>query len=282
MNEEQERYWNEDGGPRWVELAPFLDRQLAPLGDAALAAARPMPGDAVLDVGCGAGATSRALAEAVAPGGLVLGVDISAPLLAAARAQAATGADSEVSFRQCDAQEADLGADRFDLVFSRFGVMFFGEPAAAFSNLRYAARPGGRLAFVCWQKPADNGWSAVPARAVMHLLPPTPPPDPLAPGPFAFANPERVRAILAAAGWSDVAVTPLLTTISLGGTPDFEEAVQVSLNVGPVGRAVNALPAEQRPAVLTALRDALRPFHMEGQGCILEAACWIVTATNPN
>jgi hypothetical protein len=159
--------------------------------------------------------------------------------------------------------------------------MFFAEPAVAFANLRRAARPGGRLAFVCWQKPAVNEWSAVPARAVQPLLPPAPPPDPLAPGPFAFANPQRVRAVLESAGWADSAITPFETTIQLGGTADFDEAVHVSVNVGPVSRALATLPAEQRPPVLAAVRNSLQPFFEDGKGCTMGAASWIVTARNP-
>jgi hypothetical protein len=167
------------------------------------------------------------------------------------------------------------------VVFSRFGVMFFADPARAFANLRMATKAGGRLAFVCWQKPAANEWNAVPARAVQALLPPAPPPDPMAPGPFAFADADRVRTILTTAGWDGVDVAPLLTTVQLGGTVDFDEAVHVSMNVGPIGRAMNALPADQRPPVLAAVRGALRPFHVEGEGCLMGAACWIVSATNP-
>ena len=278
-NPEQERYWNEDAGERWVELGPFLDRQLRPLGDAAMAAGHPAAGEAVLDVGCGAGATTQQLADAVGAGGRVVGLDISAPLLAQARTRFA-GSPGDVTFRQDDAQIADLPAGQFDLVYSRFGVMFFGDPPLAFANLRRATRPGGRLAFVCWQKPADNQWSAVPARAVMPLLPAAAPPDPLAPGPFAFADPDRVRAVLEQAGWAAIDVTPLRTDIQLGGTTDFDEAVHLSFTIGPVARAVGELAAEDRPAVLDALRDALRPFHVAGEGCRMGAACWIVTATN--
>jgi SAM-dependent methyltransferase len=281
-NLEQERYWNTDGGPRWVELGRYLDRQLENMGTTALEAGRPAPGEAVLDVGCGAGATSVLLAVAVAPGGRVVGVDISEPLLAQARTRDVAAIEASVSFRRADAQDADWGEDRFDLVYSRFGVMFFADPPAAFANLRAATRPGGRLAFVCWQKPAANEWSAVPARAALPLLPPAPPPDPLAPGPFAFADPDRVRTILSTGGWADIDVAPVQTTIQLGGTADFDEAVHVSVNVGPMGRAMLGLPEDQRPAVLDAIRNALRPFHVEGEGCRMGAAFWLVTAVNPS
>ncbi|MFM8411336.1 MAG: class I SAM-dependent methyltransferase, partial [Alphaproteobacteria bacterium] len=149
-NAEQIDYWNDMAGPKWVALQESLDRQIGPLGAAAMAAADLQPGERVLDVGCGCGATSIELARRVAPGGAVLGVDVSTVMLEAARAAAGRAGAEGLEFANADAQTAPLTPAGFDVVFSRFGVMFFADPTAAFANLRRALRPGGRLAVVCW------------------------------------------------------------------------------------------------------------------------------------
>ncbi|WP_159983392.1 MULTISPECIES: class I SAM-dependent methyltransferase, partial [unclassified Novosphingobium] len=167
--------WNGRSGERWATNQQRLDAMLAVFGEAAIAAAAPAQGEKVLDVGCGAGASSFALAELVGAQGRVVGLDISAPLIAHARALAR--ADAPVEFRVADAA-ADLGLSGFDLLYSRFGAMFFDDPAAAFTALRGALKPGGRLAFVCWQGASENDWIRLPMGAIRDLLPPPPPPAP--------------------------------------------------------------------------------------------------------
>lgn len=276
-NPEQAKYWNEHAGAEWVALQDRMDRQLGPLGDAALEAAAPQPGDAVLDVGCGCGATTLQLAAAVGNGGSVHGLDISGHMTAVAASRAAEAGLGNTTFTTADAQDAALAADAYDLIFSRFGVMFFADPVAAFSNLLSAARPGGRLAFVCWQKPADNAWSAVAGRAVMSVLPPQPVPDPLAPGPFAFADPERIRSILTRAGWSNIATDPCVRSLQMGGSANFDEVVDVSMRIGPASRALVGAEPELRSLVVEAIRAALEP-HRTPAGVFLSGVCWIATA----
>ena len=275
-NVAQEEYWNGRAGETWVELQRLLDMELRPLGREAQAALAPRPGERVLDIGCGAGETSLDLAAAVAPGGAVLGVDISRTLLELAARRAAeqgTGA----RFEAADAQVSDFGGNRFDAVFSRFGVMFFADPFAAFANIRKALKPAGRIAFVCWRPPAENPLMTAPFKAAEPLLPPMPPSDPLAPGPFALADPERVRRILAEAGFGQVAIRPFDAKVG-GWMP--EDALIVAQRVGPLGTVLRENP-ELRPKVLDAVAGELQR-HTDADGKVrLGAAVWIVTATAP-
>ena len=183
----------------WAEVREPLELQLAPLGRHALAALAPQPGESVLDIGCGGGETALALARAVAPDGTVVGVDLSAAVLAFAE-RAAEGC-ARVRFVQADAQLFPFEPASFDAAFSRFGVMFFADPTAAFINIRRSLRPNGRLAFVCWRALEENPLDILPLSAASAHLPPQPAHDPDAPGPFAFANPDRVRGILESAGF---------------------------------------------------------------------------------
>lgn len=273
-NVQQAAYWNEQAGPTWAAMQSPMDRQLEPLGRRVMAALALRPGERVLDVGCGAGATTLALADAVAPEGSVLGVDISTPLLDVARARSAGHAG--VAFLEADAQTHPLETAGFDVVFSRFGVMFFSDPPRAFANLRRALGPGGRLGFVCWRAPAENPAFTLPMASVQHLFPPPQPPQPGAPGPFAFADPERVRGILDSAGFADVAVTPHDEKIGAG---DLDAALEVALKIGVLGGALREHP-EKREAVIDAVRAALAA-HDGPDGVKLDSATWIVTARNP-
>ncbi len=273
-NAQQATYWNEEAGPTWVELQAPLDRQLAPLGQAAMAALAPKPGERILDIGCGAGNTTLELARAVAPDGRVTGADISHTLLEVARRR---GADmAGVRFVEADVQVHSFEPGGFDAVFSRFGVMFFSDPTAAFVNIRRALKPGGRLAFVCWRTPAENPIMSRPMAAALTSLPPSvpsTPPAPGAPGPFAFADPDRVRGILADAGFADVALTP--TDMKVGGG-DLETVLAMSLKVGPLGALLREHP-EHRDGAIAAVREALAA-HDGPDGVKLGSATWVVTA----
>lgn len=275
-NVAQADYWNGRAGQTWAELQRLLDMELRPLGLEAQAALKPAAGERVLDIGCGSGETSLDLAAAVAPGGAVLGVDLSRPMLDIAERRAAA-ADLEVRFDVADAQASDFGGERFDAAFSRFGVMFFSDPAAAFANILKALKSGGRLAFVCWRPASENPLMTAPFRAAEHLVPPAPPSDPLAPGPFAFADPERVRRILGEAGFGQVAIRPFDAKVG-GWTPD--EALVVAQRVGPLGAMLRDNP-ELRPKVLDAVAGELQR-HLGADGKVrMDAAVWIVTATAP-
>jgi SAM-dependent methyltransferase len=231
----------------------------------------------LLDVGCGCGRTSLVLAERVAPGGEVTGLDISRPMLEVARERAADAHLPNVHFLEADAQTLALAPAAFDGVFSRFGVMFFADPTAAFRNLLIALKPGGRLAFVCWRSLAENPWMTEPMAAAAERLPPGPPPlPPDAPGPFAFADSERVRRILTEAGFADVALTPV--DAQIGGN-SLEDSLTLALRVGPLGARLREAP-EFRPKVADAVRDVLARHLRDGK-VWMEGAVWIVTALRP-
>lgn len=278
-NAEMVRYWNEGAGPAWVAMQERLDAQVGPLGAVALARAAVGSGQRVLEVGCGCGGTTLEIAQAVGARGRVVAVDVSAPMLSRARERvAAAGLADRVEWRCEDAQIAPFAEGAFDCVFSRFGVMFFADPPAAFTNLRRALRPGGRLVFVCWQARERNPWMTAPARAAMAHVPFPPPPPPDAPGPFAFADPDRVRGILGAAGLTDVVIEPLELAMRLGGG-DVDEALELLLVIGPVGQALREAQAgpEVRARVVDALRGVLEGFRTP-RGVEGPAAAWIVQA----
>jgi SAM-dependent methyltransferase len=239
-----------------------------------LAALALQAGQSVLDVGSGCGQTTLTLGEQVGPAGRAVGVDISAPMLAVAAGRAK--ALPQVSFREADAQTCAFEPASFDALHSRFGVMFFEDPTAAFANLRAALKPGGRLAFLCWRSPAENPIMSLPMMAAMKHLPAAEPPTPGAPGPFAFADAERVRGILSGAGFADIQVEP--QDMPAGGNT-LDEAVRLALRVGPLGRQLREHPDKQAP-VIEDIRRALGEHLSEGR-VWLASATWIVTARNP-
>lgn len=272
----QAEYWNAIAGETWARFQDQLDRQLEPLGLEAMRALAAMPGESLIDVGCGCGHTALELARRVGPDGAVLGVDISHPMLEVARRRAAATPDLTVSFREADVQTADLGAPVYDGAFSRFGVMFFSDPAAALANLRRSLRSGGRLAFVCWRPFADNPWMGAPMAAALPFLPVPAPVDPLAPGPFAFADADRVRTILTEAGFTAIDIRPHDTRIGGG---DVERTLQLAFRVGPLGAALREDPSRVG-LVADAVRRVLEA-HLTPQGVLMPAAVWIVTARCP-
>jgi SAM-dependent methyltransferase len=276
-NAEQIEYWNKQAGPKWVANVQRMDALIDPLGRAAQEKARPKAGEHVLDVGCGTGQTTLQIATQVGATGAVLGVDISTPMLELARQRISSAKLSNVHFKNADAQTATLPGSHFDLLFSRFGVMFFVDPTAAFTNLARALKPGGRLTFVCWQPLPMNPWVRDPMLAIAKHLPtpPTPPP-PGTPGPFAFGDAARTQGILESAGFSGVSLEPLTGELSLGKTVD--EAVAFATEMGPVG----ALLADTSDAVRKAAAQAMRELFQgraQPSGVSLGYACWIATGT---
>jgi SAM-dependent methyltransferase len=277
-NSEQKTYWNEQAGPIWVSQQERLDRQIGPHGERAIARLAPAPGERVLDLGCGCGASSLELARRVASGGRVLGLDLSEPMLARARERAAAAGLANLTFRAADVQSATLETGAFDAAFSRFGVMFFSEPVSAFRNVLGALRPGGRLVFACWRPVKENAWVLVPMAAAAPLLTLPPPPPEGAPGPFAFADPARVRGILEAAGFEAIALEPVDLMMTPGGG-DPDEAADTFLQVGPLAsvlRETNAGVA-LRDQVRAAVRKSFEP-HQRGGRVELGSAIWLVEA----
>ncbi|PWT90364.1 MAG: SAM-dependent methyltransferase [Proteobacteria bacterium] len=271
-NAAQIEHWNAVAGRVWAQYQELLDRQIEALGLAAIDALKPAKGEHVLDIGCGCGQSTLALAERVGSTGSVIGVDISVPMLEVALRRARAKPSLAVTFRQVDAQTDELGRGQFEAAFSRFGVMFFSDPEAAFTNIRKSLKAGGRLAFICWRCLAENPWMQAPLQAALPFLPPIAPLDPTAPGPFSFAAPERVRGILANAGFRSVAINAL--DAPLGGA-DVEQTLNLSLNMGPLGAALRQHP-ELKAVVADAVRDMLS-VHLTPNGVVMPAAVWIVT-----
>lgn len=274
---QQLAYWNGPGSQMWVTRQRQMDASLAPVSQALFGLAAPQPGERVLDIGCGTGDTVLALAGLVTASGHVTGLDVSAPMLDLARTRCAGRANIQLVLGDAATHRFPPGAA--DLLVSRFGVMFFGDPEGAFANMRRGLRPGGRLCFACWQPPAANPWVAVPQRAVAALLPPAPPAEPGLPGQFAFGDANRVADILVAAGFAGPAFTPATIPMTLGRTLD--DAVQRSSDFGATGRALAEQPAETVDAARAALRDALAA-HVQPDGSVgLPGRIWIVRAGNP-
>lgn len=270
-NADQKKFWDGPTGEKWAKHQADMDRNLADANTGVLRLAAAKPGERVLDIGCGAGQTSCLLAQAVGPNGHVTGVDISTPLLGIARGKAPRNTD----FIHADAAFHPFKPE-YDLIFSRFGVMFFDDPPEAFANLRKAAKPGGRLAFVCWRPVPENQWVIVPAMAAQPFLPPSPPPDPLAPGPFAFADPRRVEGILTKAGFKDVKIEKLDGRMHLG-TSSEEAAFQMT-NLGPLSRALNEVEDEAvKDKVRAAVKAAFEDIKKDGE-VAPGIACWLVSA----
>ena len=272
-NEDQIKFWNEKAGRDWTELQERMDTNLSTMHDAIMAFAAPRPGETVLDIGCGTGTTTLALADAVGAGGRVTGLDISEPMLGLAR-QRAKGREN-MSFVLADASAHPFKPEH-DLLFSRFGVMFFDDPVPAFANLRRALKPGGRMAFICWRTPKENLWASAPLAADRPFLPETPPADPLAPGPFAFSDPERVTSLLGAAGFSGIRIEKHDSVMNMGR--DLGLAAAYTLRIGPLSRAAADLDEPVRTKIAQAVNGALASF-VAGNGDVAPpAACWLVAA----
>jgi SAM-dependent methyltransferase len=273
-NSEQIRDWNGPLGQRWVTDQEILDALTAPFGDAALRAAGAQPGERIVDIGCGCGTTSISLAEAVGRDGSVLGVDVSRPMLEVARRQGTRL--SQLRFEEADASSAALPGEQ-DLLYSRFGIMFFAAPVPAFVHLRRSLKATGRLAFVCWQAAKENLWATVPVLAGRTALGINPPPmDPHAPGPFAFADADRVRTILLEAGFSDFDAEPFEHAMAIGDSP--RQAAEQSARVGPLARLVREAGPEHLPKIVDAVEAALAPLAARNGSVSLPGRSWIITA----
>ena len=272
-NQDQKDFWNGAMGHEWAQQQERLDINLSAVHDALMPFAAPKPGEAVLDIGCGTGTTSMALADAVGRQGRVTGIDISQEMLGLARHRGQGRAN--LAFVEADAAQTPFSPEH-DLLFSRFGVMFFDDPPAAFANLRKAARPGGRLAFACWRSPPENPWASAPIMAAKPFLPDVPPPDPLAPGPFAFADGNRVEAILKQAGFRDIALSKFDGVMDMGR--DLELAADYTLRIGPLARAASGLDDAVKQKIALAVRDVFTRFIGADGSIAPPVACWLVGA----
>jgi SAM-dependent methyltransferase len=277
-NSEQSEYWGGSAGEHWVAEQARYDRINGGFGDRVVAVLAPLSGERVLDVGCGNGALSLAIGPLVAPEGSVLGLDLSGPMLAAATARAGRAGLANVGFERGDAQVYPLPEAGFDGIVSRFGVMFFDDPHAAFVNLARALRPGGRVVFACWQELAANEWLMVPAGAALAHVPMPDLGEPGRPGPFSLADPNRVRSILERAGFTEVGVDDFRCGMPMGST--VEDTVAFMQGTDMAATLMADVSEDVAAAAWDAVRAALAPYAGT-DGVVLGGAAWIVTATKP-
>ena len=252
-------YWNRVARPRWVGRAGIQEARNIEVARLLQEAAQPHPGELVLDIGCGTGATAIPFAAAVAPGGKVTGVDISEPMLAQARQNIAAAGAGNIDLVQADAQVHRFAPDSFDLLISRFGVMFFADPVAAFTNLHAGLRPGGRLCMAVWAAMSENIHWRIPFDiAVKHLGPPAPV-DPHEPGPMAFRDPTYLRDILAKAGFTAIDIAPQGFQI-VGQTAKGE--AEHATAFGPAWRLMEEknAPEAARQAITAETETAFAPY----------------------
>lgn len=265
-NIEQAAYWDSRAAS-WMSLEPHHEQIIGPAGRMAMDRLDPQPGQLAIDLGCGTGQTTLAMARRVAPGGRAVGVDISAPMLERAHEHAVAAGVDNVSFEHADIQSSDIGQGVFDGAYSRFGVMFFADPVAAFTNIHGALKPGATLSFACWQPVTSNEWMLVPAMAAVSVLgtmPETPAPG--APGPFSLADPDRTRTILGSAGFLDVDILGHSDVLSLPA--DIIPAwVDSALQVGAVQRMLEDKDHDTGERVRAAIDDAMRS-RMQAAGSL--------------
>ena len=282
-NAEQIKYWNGQAGDHWTQRNDEMDAMLRPLGATAIERAAPTEGEQVLDIGCGCGGTTLDMVKNLGTTGHIMGVDISEPMLKLANRkirQLPEAVQSVASFQLADASNFDFPANAYDLLFSRFGVMFFADPPAAFANMRKALKPGGRLTFLCWGPPDQNDWIMTPFMAAREHLPPTEKTDPKAPGPFAFSNTDYVTDILAAAGFTDIGFEATSPVMKMGRGQSLDETAEFFMEVGPVSRALVDQPDSVREVVKKAITTAIEGRYANGF-VEMGGRCWVVTALNP-
>lgn len=276
-NADQIAYWNGPGGRHWTDRQQLQDIVLAPVSEVLIARAAVKTGETVIDVGCGCGSTSFDLVKRVGAGGRVTGIDISEPMLNRARELTLGGAP--VEFVLADATVYPFAPASTDLLFSRFGVMFFAQPSVSFANMRKALRPGGRLAFACWRTPRDNPWMMLGLQEAYKHVPKLPEVKPEDPGPFAFASEERVHKILGEAGFSNIAMERVDLSLDIATGRGLEAAIESVLAIGPTSRALEGQPLDKIAAATQSIRTMLTA-HLKGNSVPLGGSIWIVTAAN--
>lgn len=278
LQKEQAEFWNGEGGGSWLSNFDVIDKFMATFQTLAVEAASPAEGETIVDIGCGTGGTSQELAMRVGANGHVLGVDISTVLIDAARERAAAAGIANATFEVGDAGSFPFSANTADLLFSRFGVMFFGDPYGAFANMRKALKPKGRVSFVCWQEIKKNPFFTVPLSGALTVLPKPEPAPPRAPGPFAFGEKDYVADILSQAGFRSIEFAPHERQLSRPVEVDRETTADFFMRVGPARRMLIDQPDAVVAKVRTAIADALDEYTADGQ-VTLKGSVWLVQAT---
>jgi len=286
-NADQVEYWNGDAALRWVRGQERMDRAFRQFTEFLIERAAPRPGERAIDVGCGCGDLSLAVADRVVPGGRVLGVDVSRPMLSQARSRAQARPENApaIEWQETDAASLSLPEAAFDLLISRFGVMFFADPVAAFRNLRLGLRPEGRLVMLCWRPLQENAWVSVPRAAMLQVVPTPAAASPNAPGPFAFGDAARVGAILADAGFTHVQSVPIDAPLEVLSAPGLtadealDEVVRFAVEAGPASALLRDVDEPTRTRAVQAVRETLRARAGRDRPS-LDAACWVYSAVN--
>ena len=279
VNADMSEFWNGEGARKWLRFQDRMDVILLPFGHEAMVASEISTNNFVLDIGCGCGDTSLEIGRRVGKHGRVHGLDISGPMIKEARSRESLAGQKNVTFDCSDAQTHQFHPV-YDVVFSRFGVMFFEDPMAAFSNIRCAIKPGGRLVFICWQPAKDNEWVSRSLDIVAnHIMLPEPP-GPEDPGPMSFGDANRINRILTNTGFSDIRIEGRNTPFTVG--VNTEEAVEFLTQLGPAGGAIANSDAneETKFRIVSDMRVALESYETD-QGITLGSATWVVTAQNP-
>jgi SAM-dependent methyltransferase len=275
FNEQQRARWNGIDGEFWTREQDSLDAMLAPITGPLLAFAAPVAGTTVIEVGCGCGSLAMELARAVGPAGRLVAVDLSEPMLAVAKERLRAFANATCVLG--DAAELPFQDLNAELITSRFGVMFFGDPVAAFTNLATGLVAGGRLRFACWRPIDENPWLRLPLQAVYEHVPRLPPPGPEEPGPFAFGDTDRVTRILTMAGFTTPTFTPLDVSIELAPGGTLDDAALQATGTGPARRALEGQPDKVRADAIESIRRAFASYNSD-TGVKLPGGVWLVGA----
>lgn len=279
--QEQLEYWNGESGQRWAEQDALMARLLQPVGEALLDHAGLDQCHHVVDVGCGGGSQSRMLAKRLSADAKITGIDISEPLLAVAKGNNSQVENTaSIEYLLADAEEYNFPTAQFDGLFSRFGVMFFSDPIAAFTNLRKSLSDEAKLAFACWQAMEKNDWVRIPIEIAMQYvtLPDNMVPDAEAPGPFALAREERIRGILLQAGFNNIEVVSHLQEVRLGESSNLQESIREMADIAPVQRLLVGQDESVKEQVYKALETNMAQYYQDG-AIVLPGAIWFVTAT---
>ena len=280
-NQQQKEMWNGRAGASWVRHNTLLEQLLAEPGRHCMDSISLPTGAKVLDVGCGCGNQTLELASRMDPHSKITGVDISEPMLALAeelKAANQSAINATVEFVVGDASDSLFPNESFDAVYSRFGVMFFDDPTAAFAKLRETLKPKGQLGFVCWQSPALNPFFTAPMQAALSVLPPPPPARPGAPGPFGLADRDVIERILTDAGFQTLKIEPLALQLSVGASQSFDEIFEELIQIGPAAALIAESDPTLREAARAAVYERLSEFYLPGKGVSFEANFWLVNA----
>ena len=272
-NRDQIEFWSTTQGQKWLRLEDRIERMMTPFTEAGLAALGDIAGRHCLDIGCGAAATTLALADAAGDGGSAAGIDVSPPLLK--RAWERAGGRNNMCFAEGDAQDYAFREDTFDILFSRFGIMFFRDTPAALANLHRASRPDARLVFIVWREPRENPWVMIPVSAAKAFVELPPRPAPGEPSQFQWADPALAAGWLESAGWRDCRFDPLDIALEMPGEP--LDAARFLLQMGPAAALLAEAGGNLAERAETALAEQLVP-HVRNGAVTLGSACWIVSA----